>query len=231
MAQINRELMSSNTTPTQTPMDIAQPIIHAVHETDTATQSFDETVTFTDDELVVTTTESFITENTSVTLSDLAELTCARISEEESTTRVTITFKLWMAVRRATRAEFEAAKQGITDVQNNTTADPESLSDIETRYYEFGRTEGTNSTDNPETVLSGRIPQVIMYHRDNGYSGPKHHGNAFNYNRVTEFDPDEAGTIITDVNEVYSITTHEFPDIECEAEDGTVHRFSYWVDD
>ena len=223
--------MPSNTTPTQTPMDIAQPVIHAVHETDTAVQSFDEAVTFTDDELTVTTTESFITENTSVTLTDLAEVTCVSVTEEESTTRVSITFKLWMAVRRATRSEFEAAKQGVTDVQNNTTTDPDSLTDIETRYYEFGRTEGTDSDDDPESVLSGRVPQVIIYHRDNGYSGPKHHGNAFNYNGITEFDPDETGNIITDVDEVYSITTHEFPDIECEDEDGTVHRFTYWVDE
>jgi len=137
-----------------------------------------------------------------------------------------------MAVRRTTRSEFEAIKQGVKDEQNNRESKDTDRTKIEEEYYLKGREIGAeNDDETPEVVLGGRIPSVIEYHRTDGYDGPKHFGHAFNWNGETGFSPDDAGKIINEVNEIYTMTADEYPDIECEDEDGIVHRFAYWIDE
>lgn len=230
--------MPSQNETTHTPIELTQPIIEAANnvtrnrDSNTSETWFDETTEFTDDELIVTVTDEFITENTDVSLDELMELNAVETDQKQANTIIKITFKLWMAVRRATRNEFEAIKQGVKDEQNNRESEDNDRTKIEEEYYMKGREEGTKGNDeDPEVILGGRIPSIIEYHRTDGYDGPRHFGNAFNWNGKTEFSPDDAGTIISEVNEIYTMTADEYPNIECEDKNGTVHRLAYWVEE
>lgn len=227
--------MSAQDKSTQKAIEIAAPVINMVNDLDrekSTTTWFDKTVEFTKDKIVVTVTEELINEKTDVSIEKLINLQDVETKERKTNTILTITFTLWMATRRAKRSEFEAIKQGVTEKQNKKERDIDDLTPLEKRYYLRGRDETTEESDkDPEHVLGGRIPDVIEYHRTSGYDGPKQHSHAFDYDGQTNFSPQDAGRIITEVNEIHRMNTHDYPSIECEDENGTVHTFSYWIED
>lgn len=213
-----------------TAMEMTQQIIDAHVEH----RGYDE-LTFENDTITLTTTEELITEHTPLTVTDIESVEQVTITEDENGTTCEITFELWLALRRAKREEFEACKQGIEAglEDDYESADMDEFSSLEEEFFEVGfeyGIEADDGKDDPEIVLNGRVPQVILYHRDGGYSGPKYFGTAINYNQLTDFDPDNAGDMITDADS-WGMETHDSPDVELETQDGDAYRLVYWIDE
>ena len=176
----------------------------------------DDAITFEDDTVILTTTDAFISEHTTVIADYLSSLDAVTITETDNETVYEITFKLWLAFRRANADEFEACKHGVQDGLQETYDDAatEVLPTLETEFYEVGYELGTDadSGTDPETVFGGRIPKVILYHRDHGYSGPSYHGTAIDYHQLADFTATDMEDIIND-SQGWRMETHESPDV------------------
>lgn len=209
-------------------MEIVQPIVDAAYQSD----SVDVTESFDEDVLKITLPRSFVTSELDIPLDEFRGLDCVSISPD--TESYTITYQLWMTFRRPTQDEVDAAISGVEDAQANKDPQDEGLdfSDTETVYYRKGYEEGVpGNEDRPaEEALAGKLPKVIAYHRDKGYSGPKHMGRAVDFNGITEYEPRSTAEMIENGDPIAS-RSHEYPEFECHTPDGKTYTFAYWIDE
>lgn len=213
--------MSQNTNADMNVDELLNQVYQIAAETD-----FDEYIRFVDDELMVIIPCDVIEENDNVDVRDMKSIERVTVTEDN---KVVFEFKIWLVVRDPKQEEYEAAKQGVIDKQNSDEYD-NSLGEIEQEFYDIGFEEAIVGEDEkPDEVIGSNIPKILLYHRDNGYSGPKYFGNALNYNRVSDFDPYLTDEMITD-GEIIGLSDDEYPDIECEIPDETKYRFVFAIE-
>lgn len=188
-----------------------------------AEADFDNYIRFVDDELMVVVPNDVIENNDDVDIRDITSLDAVTVTEDNT---IVFEFKIWLVVRHPTTEEYEAAKQGVIDKQRGAEY-TESFDEIEQKFYDLGfEKANVDGSDDADKVIGSELPNVLLYHRDDGYSGPKYFGNALNYNRMTDFDPHVVDEMITN-GEMIGSAEGEYPDIECEVPNKTRYKFVF----